>query len=743
MCNNKSWPFDNDQQQVRGMKLPEYLIWAEGSAQHPKKLLLPPIQRGFVWNPKRIVDLWDSLFRGMPIGSLMISKLSRGQMASGLKDKKADLIDDEAMGLLDGQQRTLAMLIGWGPFISTSTHCIWIDLSESGHEGAPFDIRLTTSAQPFGFQRVTQTRLSRDERRRARKKYDEKWSTDDRSKTEIADYDLFRVEPENEQPRPWKADSKPGLFVRVNDAWQEFSLCKSKGKIDFSVALRQRIQMDIADATLDKLYEAFVRMESLEVPLILIPEHINAVVPGDTTNKILAPLVLLFERIGRNGASLSSEDLLFSMIKQQWPEAQKLVNRIHDQPSVCSFMGATDYVMTAFRMAAAEVKIADTPRPNPNDFHSHLGALLGIVNDTNKPLRNYIENDTLALAFQKLFEVMRYKPREQDIGLPLPMMPHLSRGLVQVLLRWIMLNPDLNIIEENRQKIISFSLFWYLNVWHEDKASKLAFELINDSEPGTFPAEIVYKKLIDVPDDDEIGLALPLMCAKELGGFLIEHGASLRAYDKIFKEGNLGKPFLANFKQREIYKRFCWARKPVLLWLQRAYVDKKFSDKILAQFSGLTDEDCVPYDYDHLCPQNHWGAHWANITKIPNASTTAMSDFRNGRNGVGNCIGNLHILESGLNRSLGDESLASKLKCKRWLQEDSLLYHVPDHEGLWQQASPHGDEEALPNVNETAYKTWDEPRLKAFQSAVYFRAQGLYGEYVKACEHIMQKGVSE
>src|SRR5688572_24194141 len=98
------------------------------------------------------LGLWDSLLRGMPIGSLMLSKLSEGQVASTLtiNEKEAKNVSSEAMGLLDGQQRTLAMLIGC-PFINSTQyqHCLWIDLAEEGYAGSPFDIRLTTKAQPF------------------------------------------------------------------------------------------------------------------------------------------------------------------------------------------------------------------------------------------------------------------------------------------------------------------------------------------------------------------------------------------------------------------------------------------------------------------------------------------------------------------------------------------------------------------------------------------------------------------
>lgn len=732
MSSRSTWPFADDKQQVRGMKLPEYLTWATGNGQHEKKLLLPPIQRGFVWKPKQIVDLWDSLFRGMPIGSLMISKLSAGQEGSDLNTKETKNVIDEAMGLLDGQQRTLAMLIGW-PSASSSRHCLWLDLTEEGHAGSPFEIRLTTQAQPFGLQRISQARLSRHERREARKNYDsDKSHPDYLSKR---DYELFAAKEEREQPRPWKAGN-PGLFIRVKDAWCAFINSK-QDKAEFLNVLSAGQQTPRTAVMVSKLYDSFTRMSALDVPLILIPEHISASRPDLLPNNTIDPLVLLFERIGRNGASLSAEDLLFSMIKQQWPKAQELINQSHGRLPVRAFMGAADYVMTAFRLAAAESDgnaIADTPRPNPNDFHRHLGTLLGKDGETNRPLRNYIrEEGNLTSAYKVLYDTLLYRGGD-DLGLPLLMMPHLSRGLIQVLLRWIMRNPELNLSEVNRQKIISFSLYWYLHVWYEDKASKAAFEIINSAEPDEFPAEKIYTELIGA-HGDEFGLALPFMPCDELKDVLKqETSTSLRAYDAIFKTDDSGKKLKASVKQRELYKRFCWGRKPILLWLQRGYVHQRFGEQTTAEYAGLTDEETVPYDYDHLCPQHHWGAHWKNIIKIPNGSDGAMSDFYHGRSGVGNCIGNLHVLESSLNRKLGDDALASKLKSVDWQHPDSLLYHVPDHDSLWQKTSP--------DVDDKASRTWDETRLQNFQEAVYIRALGLYGQYVKACEHIMPKCTS-
>lgn len=726
MTNNESWPFDIDKKtgkhkQVTGMKLPEYLSWASGIGNHPKDLFLPPIQRGFVWKPWQIAQLWDSLLRGMPIGSLMVSNLTEDQEGRNLQTNATDVVGSNAMGLLDGQQRTLSMLIGWLD-MKSSQHCLWIDLGLDGQAGSPFELRITTKTQPFGFQRSSHSRLSRHERKMAREQYDElnnELYPDTKSKLDHELFDLVKVS-EQRQPRPWKADKNTAFFVRISEVWQIFKESNSN-EFEFLSKFPDHFKSTDVNKRLVSLHKTFTRMESLEVPLVLIPDHISAPPEIDSSNQdnIPDPLILLFERIGSNGARLSSEDLLFSMIKQQWPKAQTLVDEIHSNSKVGYLMSSTDYVMTAFRLGASEIGIKDNPRPNPNDFHRHLEKLLGKSGE-DKPLRNYLKKRILAQVFDSLYDTLLYKDSSDDIGLPSLMMPHLSRGLIQVLLRWFMLNRDEKIIKDSRQDIIAFSLFWFLNVWNEDKASKEAFSIINKEGVGHFPATKLYEKLTESPTD-EIGLALPLTSFTALNKILIpDDSAVFRSKDGIFYSH-------ATVQQRELYKRFCWQRKPLLLWLQRAYVQGKFGN--LAQFAGLTDEDTVPYDYDHLCPQNHWGADLRNISIIPSESTEVESKFRYGRHDIGNCIGNLHVLDSSLNRSFGDNPLESKLKSADWSQADSLLYHAPEQEVLWKIASP--------DVDEKEHKTWEKERLQSFQSAVYNRAFGLYSQYYDACKRII------
>jgi uncharacterized protein with ParB-like and HNH nuclease domain len=50
---------------------------------------IPALQRGLVWKPRQVELLWDSLLRGFPIGSFMLS----------------DVIGEDKFYLMDGQQR--------------------------------------------------------------------------------------------------------------------------------------------------------------------------------------------------------------------------------------------------------------------------------------------------------------------------------------------------------------------------------------------------------------------------------------------------------------------------------------------------------------------------------------------------------------------------------------------------------------------------------------------------------------
>jgi hypothetical protein len=111
--------FEGDQR-VKGVKLVEFIRWARESFEwkdgHPPPtngvLALPPIQRNAAWGPRQVVDVWDSVLRGLPLGTFMLQLRKPGQwgLRMGADARKESL--PPGWDLLDGQQRLRSLLLG-------------------------------------------------------------------------------------------------------------------------------------------------------------------------------------------------------------------------------------------------------------------------------------------------------------------------------------------------------------------------------------------------------------------------------------------------------------------------------------------------------------------------------------------------------------------------------------------------------------------------------------------------------
>jgi hypothetical protein len=99
------------------------------------------------------------------------------------------------------------------------------------------------------------------------------------------------------------------------------------------------------------------------------------------------------------------------------------------------------------------------------------------------------------------------------------------------------------------------------------------------------------------------------------------------------------------------------------------------------------------------------------------------------------------VLESSLNRSFGNCSLASKVTKSpdKWKPDDSKLYddRNGEHEELWRTASPQNEDAENDEYH------WDKVRLQAFQHAVYRRAFNLYTQYYAACSSILSQDAGQ
>ena len=731
---------------VEVVSLTKWLDWIVGN-DNERHVVLPMLQRGSVWKPSQIIDLWDSVLRGFPIGSLMVSRYTGPAVAFDTK-KRTEVRD--AVAVTDGQQRALALTVAWPrPPSFQNDQFLWIDLSDNKPlAGREWVLRLTTKNQPFGTaQDNPDGKISWEDRRQAEKRrwYIPGFSTED--VTALA-------------PVPFSR--RPGLpvpLLALIQAWQEKS--SEEDWITHVMGLLKRIQFaESQEAPLQLIYEtlseearsvsektvrslaiAMERLFRIEIPLIYLGAHLFPTKDGEATataqkTATRPPLAVLFERVGSNATKLSDADYAYAVLKHLRPELHDYVEALQERPEahIAALLTPTDLVMTAVRLAAAQMrdssgeigqKAADPISPNMEQFHALLkksgqGDFTDTLIDMVKP------SGRIGHWFDRVNETLLYRAgniEDLDSGFPAHAFPSMGLYLVQVLLRFVQIgyltgNPV------RRAEVLRLVLYWTLCVNDKHKASRVAYEVIQACR--------------DQNDDH-----LPRMIAREIYaagcGVRLETPASLERCEGLVYGPNPVTTSLSGWERfhakdnddedkrlRSFYLRWWRPRTyihPVLLWIQRAYVARALAESTV--LAGR--EEDTAYDYDHILPYAEWGG-WTGRT---GDSTTLPSYFRPEARGhtyvLGNAVGNIRVWASRDNRSDGDSTPSIKLGCrslaspgnrsqnKEQLLSDSAIRD--DQETMWIAASSTDPEHK---------KVWTCERAAAFQQVVEKRTFDLY-----------------
>lgn len=100
-----------------------------------KEIDIPDVQRGLVWNPTQIADLWKSIFEGYPIGALTVYR------------------QEDKWQLIDGQQRWHAIKLGLHPDEEQEAMTIlWTVWEKKPDEPWNFvHLMVSTRRHPWGF----------------------------------------------------------------------------------------------------------------------------------------------------------------------------------------------------------------------------------------------------------------------------------------------------------------------------------------------------------------------------------------------------------------------------------------------------------------------------------------------------------------------------------------------------------------------------------------------------------------
>ena len=753
--------FKNDSS-IRVLKLVDWLNLVAGYPIGDLKnysVVLPMIQRGFVWKPHQIIDLWDSLLQGMPIGSLMLSEMPAGESSVDFISKEADSPDipSQKLALFDGQQRTLAMQLGWDKRKSEDgSHRLWIDLADEPPAGHLFRFRVTTRAQPFGYRRAEpDVRLSMEQRRQAGMAYqkiepkDWFWKAQPHpdgasvslclDMTEVMACFKAHATVESWKEKMYQLLQQCSALTKPHHAESQFTLINAWEKAhQQDTNFKTKI-----DERLDALWKCLEDLQDADIALLRINDQFFKV---DRSSTVEPPLARLFERIGTNATRLSNDDYIYAVLKHMEPEVKTLVDALHTpeqgRHSMASWLSPNDLVMTALRLAATEWKTCekepkpetDYAKPSPTQFHKMLwprdtnlqgtdAASNTISEKRRDSLKKMLGNsndqvNTLEHIFQQLQSSLEFDPSNNPQGLPAHLFPYLERPLVQVLLRLVQvgyLNPQLPDTQapSRKQQLISLSLYWLKWVLKSAEASEIAFRVIQQKPSDGDLVNQIIQELVE--KDVAHPIASPAMIRQY---FNLDEKDNEKPTDKRIKGHSRfqteNQASEESRKVREFYHRWWqpWSHvHPVLLWFQREYVVADKNDP------AVHTTDDTPYDYDHILPRAHWSGQWNEMAekkgklskvKDPDAHTV-----------IGNAIGNVRVWYASDNRSDGDDAPLKKMgddeaKQKQWAKKSAVESQQLD---LWRACSP----------TDPANKSqWSEKRAYAFQSVVEMRTFALY-----------------
>ena len=312
--------------------------------------------------------------------------------------------------------------------------------------------------------------------------------------------------------------------------------------------------------------------------------------------------------------------------------------------------------------------------------------------------------------------------RQREAGEPvLALQRRRAFTLLETMLAWVTLNNSATqISNDSRLPMVRFVVQGYLCVLEPARASEVMLKAMREDALAlgdVFPDQALLNLL--VPSDanrSALAHALPSPdTLKKIEGLTdakpSDETKPLVGWKRFDIKTDTQVPHAPEHAQ--LYKRW-WNRSnshvhPMLLWLQRDYVFTAFEK--MPAMAGMDDE--TPFDYDHLVPSAHW-ANWTGAGKSPGALTEFEQDGKGSYGYTGNCIGNLHVLESTDNRSRGDTPLQSMLT-----NGDFAKNGLVSGDEKWTQASP----------NNEAHRTWTKERALAFQKAVEERAFALYVKF--------------
>ncbi|MDD2390203.1 MAG: DUF262 domain-containing protein [Desulfobacterales bacterium] len=603
-------------------KKPNYTLqdiseWAEKNT-----VSLPTVQRGFVWKPSQIENLWDSLLRGYPVGAFVLSPKE----------------NNGSFEMLDGQQRATAICLGFGKETfkdSQDKIKVFIDLERPKDEdNRKYIFRVITKSHPWGYQRTDNAKtLISDNIRKAMNLY----QVDDHLEVNLDQffpYDASLPVPFHLFIHAALKDENEEQLIKKIEKWQHWKKIKKQWeervhKIQTEIQKNPQIRKTIPELSTNEKVSKRIS-EILDAVKIMIGSDMKQKIPAlyldfDKYKKTLVSTTSqetihedfndtenneeqteeidnsndeienLFIRLNAGGTPLRGEELNYSILKAKI--SSELQEKI--EKSCEGLLKPSRFITIAYRLFQHQKKEENidalTMRIKPKQFQRTITDKLSefefFLIDV---LDNKSYNNKTLLEYSR--HLLEYDENLNAYGLPYlitskiaDVAPEVMFILLYRLLHkkdMLQFNTDLH-----RKMIGMITLLVWLgkgekqrdhakllsNVWPCVKT--LRKELFWSS--STVQRALLNEVLIPFPSYDKPYDKNSLV---QLRKYKAQSNSDIRA--KFHRDTNYG---------RFIDKMFF--NKDLILYAQREFLSKHFKEK---QYH--LDDTNVPFDWDHISP---------------------------------------------------------------------------------------------------------------------------------------------
>ena len=545
--------------------LSEIANWTKNNSE----VTIPALQRGLVWKPSQVELLWDSILRGFPIGSFLLS----------------DITDEKDKGkyyLMDGQQRFNAISLGFNT-VENARATLWIDLDppQVKNSTRTFWIKATTYPHPWGFKNDDEcARLNTAEKREALKTFGLKGN-------------IYNNEFSLNRTWPIEAKAPIPLYCLLNAGTNDCNIFLEESLENFrnsEFVYKNIFAEKVSDKEKEyirKIYPAFKMLKEYCVNCNHLSKTVMEKETMTETNE-QTTLEVLFTRLNVGGTTISRDDLNYSAIKAYWPSIKEKNDNLAQK-----YMSPSKLVMLAFRLALT--------KEEDDSFKAELSIKQIRAAANNKlesdPIEDlYNKNKNLEHVLTKVDEWLGVNDKS-DMKTPSLLRTLIARNSpdIYLLLMYFAYKDLKNGIDLRPEEIkaLAFCLHWFAN----DKKGCVQ-EVFSRCRSGINVMNIQIA-LSQLMHDRKL---LNIYTLEDVEHF--EHSIKIEASEKWQLGQGLPLP------KHEFFNRVFWYRpngtaetKEMLLYAQRQYLNLHFSNYDPAR-QDMWAESNRPWDYDHIVAQD-------------------------------------------------------------------------------------------------------------------------------------------